>query len=117
MWSRVIEILFGAWLCASPFLFGHSASNLAWSINDMATGACIMVFGLLSFWQPTRRAHLFTLLVAFWLIGFAYYHGFGDAPSASQNQLAVGLMLLMFAVIPNHASDPPRTWARTIKAN
>lgn len=117
MWSRIVEILIGLWLCTSPFLFGHSHSNLAWWINDIAAGGCVILFALLAFWHPTRRAHLLTLLVAFWLIGFAYYHGLGDAPPASQNHLAVGLLLLMFAVIPNHASDPPVSWAKTVAAS
>jgi hypothetical protein len=116
MWSRFIEILFGVWLCVSPFVFQHSNSNLAWWINDIAAGGCIIVFALLSFWHRTRRAHLLTLLVACWLIGFAYYFGLGDAAPASQNHLAAGVVLLMFAVIPNHASDPPGSWARKAAA-
>jgi hypothetical protein len=97
-------------------VFAHSDANLAWWINDIAAGVGIIVFGLLSFWHPTRRAHLLTIFVACWLIGFAYTYGLGDAAPASQNHLAVGFMLLMFAVIPNKASDPPGSWARRADA-
>lgn len=111
MWSRMIEVLIGGWLCASPFVFRHPDLQSGWWINDLATGGCIIAFSLLSFWHPTRRAHLLNLLVATWLVAFAYFQGLADAPPASQNHLAVGVTLLMFAIIPNHASDPPESWA------
>ena len=111
MWSRAIEVLLGIWLLASPFVFAFPAERPAWWLNDLAAGGFVILFGLLSFWNPVRKAHLLSLLVACWLIAFAYYHGLGDAPPASQNHLAVGLALLMFAVIPNHASDPPHSWS------
>lgn len=111
MWSRIIEALLGIWLCLSPYVFRHPESNSAWWINDMLAGGGIVVLSLLSFWPSTRKAHLLNLVVACWLIVFAYSQGLGDAPAASQNHLVVGLTLLMFAIIPNHASDPPAIWA------
>jgi hypothetical protein len=29
-----------------------------------------------------------------------------------QNDIVVGLLLLMFAIVPNHATRPPRDWFR-----
>ena len=110
MWSRVVEVMLGAWLVISPFIFSHSPSDRAWWINDLATGTAVIVFGVLSFWEPTRRAHVGTIFAGAWLIGFAYLHGFGEAPAASQNHLTIGLMLMMFAIIPNESSQPPKSW-------
>ena len=122
MWSRVIEVMFGVWLLISPFIFSHPASATGWWINDMVAGGGVILFGLLSFWHPTRNAHLLSLLVGCWLIGFAYYHGLGDAPPASQNHLAVGFMLLMLLVATHviwlverqRNSDFPHSYIRGI---
>lgn len=111
MWSRVVEIMLGVWLVISPFVFSHPTSVPAWWINDLLTGSLVILFGFFSYWPPTRFAHVLTILVACWLTGFAYINGFGDPAAASQNHLVIGVTLLMFAVIPNHASRPPRSWA------
>jgi hypothetical protein len=110
MWSRVVEVMLGCWLLMSPFLFAHPAGSTALWVNDLACGAAVIVFGLFSYWRPTRHAHLLSLFVGSWLIVFAYWHGFGGATAAAQNQLILGLLLLMFAVIPNDASQPAPGW-------
>ena len=110
MWSRVVEVMLGLWLVISPFIFQHPPSKTAWWANDIIAGTLVVLFALFSYWNPTRLAHSLTLLVALWLMGFAYYEGFGEAPAAMQNNLVIGLTLLMFAVIPNQASQPPRSW-------
>lgn len=110
MWSRVVEVMLGAWLVISPFIFRHPPSNPGLWINDLAVGTAVIAFGVLSYWGPARLAHLLTILVGCWLIGFAYRQGFGDPSTASQNHLVLGLILMMFAIIPNDASQPPKSW-------
>ena len=113
MWSRVVEVMLGIWLILSPWIFHYSLTKPEWWINDMATGTAVILFGLLSFWKHTVLAHLLTLLLGGWLVGFAYGEGFGNAPAAAQNDLILGLLLLMFAVIPNQSSRPPRSWDKS----
>lgn len=115
MWSRVVEVMIGCWLLMSPFVFHHQGEETALWINDFASGGAIMAFALLSYWQPTRHAHLLSLLVGGWLMVFAYLKGFGDASAASQNHLIVGLTLVMFAVIPNDASHPTPDWEQELE--
>jgi hypothetical protein len=111
MWSRVVEVMLGCWLLISPFLFAHPAEEISWWITDMAAGLVVIVCALASYWPPTRHAHLLTLLVAAALIGFAYQSAGQDAvPSAHQNEGILGLLLMMFAVIPNEATRPPQSW-------
>jgi len=110
MWSRVVEVMLGCWLLISPFVFRHAADEPALWANDLACGTAAIVFGLLSYWRPMRHAHLATMAVGGWLIAFAYRTGFGSAPPASQNHLILGLLLLMFAVIPNKAGRPAEGW-------
>jgi len=110
MWSRVVEIMLGCWLLMSPFLFRYSADETALWANDLASGSAVILFGLFSYWHPTRHAHLLSLAVGGWLLAFAYLKGFGTAPAAPQHHLILGLLLLMFAIIPNDADRPARGW-------
>lgn len=112
MWARTVEVMLGLWLAASPFVFRHGpdAARLWWS--DMGSASLVASFSLLSFWGPARRAHLLNLPVALWLAGSGYF-GPGDPPSpAAQNDLIVGLILLMLAIIPSEATLPPKGWRR-----
>ena len=106
MWARVIEIMLGFWLMASPFIFrpGRPA-------NDLLCGLSVMVFGFLSYWRPTHGAHFLTLAVALWLVILGYSAGH-PAPPPAQNQIIVGLLLAMFAIIPNRTSDMPEAWRK-----
>ncbi|MEW4528905.1 MAG: hypothetical protein ACF8PG_13305 [Maioricimonas sp. JB045] len=115
MWSRVVEIMLGCWLVISPFIFAHPDTELTWWISDMLCGTAVILFGLLSYWRPARRAHLATIGVAIWLIAYAYLRsseatGAAIQNAAIQNNMALGLLLMMFAIIPNDASKPPEPW-------
>ncbi len=109
MWARVVEIMLGLWLVISPFVFGHAAADRSLWTNDLACGFAIVTLALLSFWHPLRYAHLGIGVVALWLIAFGYLAGH-PAPPASQNHILLGLLLVMFAIIPNEANLPPRPW-------
>jgi uncharacterized membrane protein YdcZ (DUF606 family) len=110
MWSRVTEILLGCWLIASPVVFGHAHDDSARWIMDVGVGGAVVLLAAASYWRRTQHAHLLLLLVACVLIGLAYSQ-FGDPPPAAQNRASVGLLLLMFALIPNRATQPPPSWA------
>jgi hypothetical protein len=110
MWGRVVEIMLGLWLAISPFLFGHYPSNRPLWLSDLVCGAAVVLLASLSFWQPLRYAHVAILAVACWLMGFAYFHGGYPAAPGYQNEIILGLTLLLIAIIPNDASQPPPAW-------
>lgn len=118
MWARTVEIMLGVWLAISPFVFGHMPEPQAWWINDFACGLLIITFACLSFWHPTRHAHLLHIAVGFWMFAFAYYQRFWvypdvqHAPAELQNLAATAFLLLMFAILPNDATRPPSSWER-----
>lgn len=110
MWARVVEFMLSCWLAASPFIFHVSDSARALWRNDFLAAICVGGASLLSYWRPTRHAHLFTAVVAIWLIGYGRFGAEGSPGPGMQNEIVVGLLLLMFALVPNHASLPPRRW-------
>jgi hypothetical protein len=110
MWARVVEVMLGCWLAVSPFVFRHAGEERALWTNDLLCASIVVALALLSFWRPSRHAHLLTCAVALWLIGFGYLMSPHPTPPALQNDILVGWLLLMFAIIPNEASLPPRSW-------
>jgi hypothetical protein len=110
MWARIVEVMLGCWLALSPFIFNHPTEKSAWWINDLTSGIALVTLALFSFWRPMRHAHLAIVLLGLWLISFAYLAAPYPTPPALQNDLMLGLLLLMFAIIPNEASLPPEKW-------
>lgn len=110
MWARVVEAMIGCWLAMSPFIFAHPADREALWINDLACAFAVVVLALASYARSFRQAHLGILAVGLWLTGFGYFFAAGTPQPALQNDLVVGLLLLMVAIIPNYASLPPRGW-------
>ena len=109
MWPRVVEVMLGCWLVLSPFIFRQAAEQWGLWLNDMSCGAAVVAMALLSWWPACRRAHLAIIGVGLWLVGFGYLSP-PPAPPASQNDILVGVLLLMFAILPSEASLPPRSW-------
>lgn len=110
MWPRVVEIMLGVWLALSPFVFRHPPGVRGYWINDFTCALIIITLSLLSFWHRTRHARLAQLLVAAWLIGFGYLFRSHPAPPALQNDVLVGWLLMMFAIMPNETNLPPVGW-------
>ena len=109
MWARVVEVMLGCWLALSPFIFAHAANETALWGNDLFSAAAIIALALCSFWRPWQYAHLGIFGVGLWLVMSGYFAP-TPPPPASQNHVVIGLLLLMFAIIPNDASCPPDSW-------
>ena len=112
MWARVIEVMLGCWVAMSPFIFRHAADETVLWFNDLFSALAVIVLALVSFSPFLQYAHLAIVVVALWLIGFGFWASGYPAPPALQNDILVGLLLLMFAIIPNEANLPPRAWRR-----
>lgn len=111
MWARVVEIMIGCWLLMSPFIFGHRDEDAAQWATDLACGTATIILAGLAYWHPLRQIHLLTAAIAGWLFVFGRFLAESPSLPAAQNNMIVGLLLLMFALIPNHASHPPRSYA------
>ena len=107
MWPRVVEVMLGCWLLVTPFVFRGTPALDDFTTNAVVTGAIVIAASLLSFWHRTSRAHLVTLLMALWLAAHGYFSVARPGPPAAQNEIAIGLILLMFAILPSEANRPP----------
>lgn len=112
MWARVSECMIGCWLLMSPFIFHHAKGAWQLWVNDLTAGIVIIVLALASYWRPLRHSHLAILLAAGWLVGFGRFYASPPLSPALQNDVLVGLLLMLFAIVPNNASEPPESWRR-----
>ncbi|MGH9626999.1 MAG: SPW repeat domain-containing protein, partial [Bryobacteraceae bacterium] len=115
MWPRVVEIMLGCWLLASPFIFRHSADQRVFWCTDLIAGLLVIAISCAAFWEPLRYIHLSNVLLALWLLGFSYFTGEPPPEPARQNEFVVGLLLLMLAIIPAEAAFPPLPWRHRVK--
>jgi hypothetical protein len=112
MWARVAEMMLGLWLAISPLVFRGTPGVERFVALDLATGAAVVAFSLASFWRRTQLAHLATAALAVALGVQAYVTWERPGPPAAQNEIIVAMLLLLFAIIPNESSEPPRPWRR-----
>jgi len=110
MWSRGVELMFGCWLAVSPFIFAHSSEDTWLWVNDLSVAAIVCTLSLMSFARQMRHAHYGTLLIGVWLVGFGFFGAEPPPPAAYQNHVLIGMLLLMFAILPNDADRPPEAW-------
>lgn len=106
MWARVCEILLGIWLIISHVLF-HVPIGLNFGLAIL-----IILFAALSYIPSINKLHLLQVIPAAVLLAKSYIYPSADLPLFMQNDILVGLCLLLFAIIPSHASDHPRSWKR-----
>ena len=109
MWARVIELLVSIWLGASPYIVQHAERGDVW-LTDVTCALVVATASLLSWLPRFSRAHLFELLPAVWLIGFGWLSARADPSPAHENQIVLGLLLAMLAIVPSRALDPPISW-------
>lgn len=110
MWPRVAEVSLAFWLMASGSVFGHSGRpELA--IVDLSVGAAVIIIVAMSLLPGLRHLHLATLLVALFLIAWAWAtFQPRPGPAGAQNQILVGLLLGLLAVVPSRIDRPPESW-------
>jgi hypothetical protein len=115
MWPRVVEIMLGCWLLVTPFVFRSTPHVDDYTMNAAVCGAIVITASLLSFWDRLRLAHVVTLLVSLWLAAHGCFFAERPGPPAGQNELVSGLLLLLFAVLPNEINDVARPWREHIE--
>jgi len=113
MWARVMEVVLACWLVLSQFIFRYDGEDVFLRTNDLACAAIVVACSFLSFWRPLRYAHLAILPVALWLLGYVFLQTQSAPPH--MNYMVVGMLWMLFALVPNYASEPPQAWLRYVK--
>ena len=110
MWPRVVEVMLGAWLVISPFIFRGTPQVSDYTLNVVISGCVIIVSSLLAFWSRAGGARFVTLAASIWLMAHGYFSAVRPGPPAAQNEIMIGLLLVLFAILPNETNRPPAAW-------
>jgi SPW repeat len=110
MWARTVEFMLGCWIIISPFVFRHPADQSSLWVTDVSCGFAVVVISLLSYAPRLRYLHPGTAGVSLWLVLFGYFYQTHPTPAPLQNDILVGLLLMMFAIVPNESTLPPPSW-------
>lgn len=109
MWARNMELTLAMWVAISPFVMRHDNETWLW-VHDFTVASLVASIALLSYARRFPMVHLLQLPISFWLVGYGWWHSYGHpipVPAAYQNWIVVGMLLMLFAIVPNHASSPP----------
>ena len=98
LWAHFVNLLLGVWLVASPAALGYRSTAMTWS--DMASGALVVVFALLSY--SRRRfgawAQWANCFVGIWLLFAPFVFWTPDAAAYANDTLS-GIFIIAFAVL------------------
>lgn len=110
MWARVCEFMIACWLMMSPFIFGHTKDDYLYWVTDLGAASAIMVLSMISYWSRMKHAHLAIAVIGLVVAAVGRFTDPSHVPPAGQNEILTGLLLLMFAIVPNHAGQPTPHW-------
>lgn len=96
LWAHMTIAALGGWLMTSPVTFAYQETGVIWS--DIASGALLVIFGLLSlnpwrFWAPWGSC-----FVGLW-IGFAPLVYWTTSPAAYVNDTLIGALVVGLSVL------------------
>lgn len=106
LWARYLNVLLGAWLIISDFVWRHGEAA---NTNTWISGVLVIAFALWSFWWPTMR--FWNTLMGAWVIfaGIVLQH----ASSGTQwNNIIIGALILLVSLVPS----PPLPDRRAVRA-
>ncbi|MCB1110368.1 MAG: hypothetical protein KDK64_05255 [Chlamydiia bacterium] len=107
MWARIVEVCLAAFLCISTWIFPDPRPF--WILN-FCLAAWICVFSFLSFYPPLRKIHLMNGIPILILCLVAMVQPNPPPPPLFQSYMTLALLLVLFVIIPTHASRPPDPW-------
>ncbi|NGX38982.1 MAG: hypothetical protein KR126chlam1_00300 [Chlamydiae bacterium] len=110
MWARVVEFMIAVWLAISPFIFGYPDQSFFYWTNDLICSSLIAFFALISFYTRLRKMHLCQLFVSLWLFSVSFYLRTTGLQAPLQNYVVIAFLLLMIAIVPTDATQPPKPW-------
>jgi hypothetical protein len=109
MWPRWIEIALALWLAMSPLVFPVETATVRHWAHDLAVAAAVLASSLMSFKPALGKLHVLNVVLGAWLVGVGYLAS-GWPSAVAQNHVAVGLLLIMVAILPNRSTLPPQAW-------
>lgn len=96
LWARLLVIMLGVWLMASPPTLGYDTVALIYS--DVFSGLLLLVFGLAALSPRLRWSRWVCALIGVWLL-FAPLIFWTDSPAAYLNNTIIGAATIGLALL------------------
>lgn len=104
--SNAVNLILGGWIFMSAFLWPHSEVQ---RFNAIIAGGLAAIFALLSSTRTRARVvHYLSAAVGAWLFWFAWFFSSRNLATA-YNEMAVGLAMFCFAILPDFMERPTRS--------
>lgn len=115
LWSYLANVILGCWLISAPFAFSGRFGMDAW--NDIASGALLVLFGLLSLKPMRMWAPWASCFVGIWLL-FAPLIFWTPSAAIYASDTIVGALAIAFSVLipgmpgmmPMRGAEIPPGW-------
>ena len=108
-WQDLVNAVLGAWLIASPWIFGfahmHSAAWGAWVL-----GAAILIVSLAAARVPAAWEEALMLLLGICSIVSPWVLGYGAVSRPVTNAVIVGALVAVLSLWEAYADTAVRTW-------
>ncbi len=102
-----INVLLGAWLIASPWIYGYTGLPGAFW-NSIVVGALILIFAAGRFSTPMAGASWANVLLGLWTIASPWIFGYTGNSSAFWNSIILGILVTILAGWSGYARAPTR---------
>lgn len=111
MWARISEIVLGAWLLFSHFIFEDS------HYLDIPCALLVCFFAGISYVEKLNKMHLLQIIPITLLLYAGFSYPTPLLPIFMQNYILIALTLSIFCIIPSNASDHPKPWKKFLQKN
>jgi hypothetical protein len=93
----VINLILGAWLFVTPWLFGFASGAAGW--NAWIMGALIAVVAIAALTAFAEWEEWINLLLGVWVLVAPWALGFADHATAMRNHVGVGIVVAVLAAV------------------
>lgn len=111
-WPRLVEGALGVWLVASQWVLGAPADPAAEVLGvdavPVVLGVMLVALMLVSF--RYRRAQAAILATGALVVLLSWLLHPRPGPPSAENAIIVGLVVCLFALVPNEPGLPPVRW-------
>jgi hypothetical protein len=108
--ADVVNLVLGAWLFLSPWIFGFApdmaASWNAWLSGVVIAGLAVAALAAFATWEEWLN-----LLVGIWVAVSPWIVGFSGNATATRDHLIVGIIVAVVAAVRLWLVGPPRVTA------
>ncbi len=101
--ATIVNVLLGAWLIASPWIFGYDGISMAlW--DSVIIGALIVIFAAARYATPLGGASWPSVVLGLWTIASPWVFGFVGA--GRWNSVVLGIIVALLALWSERVLSP-----------